>query len=197
MSAALAQEARVDVFSPQGEARGVRQVAVRFSAPMVTLGDPRLPDPVAVRCDGDPERTRGHGRWADQKNWVYDFASDLPAGQRCTFTLVADLKSVAGTAVGGRREWSFHTGGPAVLTSLPRDGDESIDDEQAFVLALDAPLQPARAYAPPPPHRHWAMYATPWCWPSSTPRAYWPAPKARKGCWLRAQKAQDSVWCRG
>ena len=145
VSAALAQEARVDEFSPQGEARAVRQVAVRFSAPMVALGDPRLPDPLSVRCDGDLERTRGRGRWADPKNWVYDFVADLPAGQRCAFTLVADLKSVAGTAVGGRREWSFHTGGPAVMTSLPRDGDESIDDEQAFVLALDAPLLPASA----------------------------------------------------
>ena len=35
------------------------------------------------------------------------------------------------------------------------------------------------------------MYATPWCWPSSTPRAYWPAPKARKGCWLRTVYRED------
>jgi uncharacterized protein YuzE len=36
---------RVELFSPQGTIKGVRQVAVRFSAPMVTFGDPRLPEP--------------------------------------------------------------------------------------------------------------------------------------------------------
>jgi hypothetical protein len=36
---------RVEVFSPQGTVKGVRQVAVRFSVPMVTFGDPRLPKP--------------------------------------------------------------------------------------------------------------------------------------------------------
>ena len=74
---------QVDVFTPQGQAKGVRQAAVRFSEAMVAFGDPRLADPFTVRCEGDPERLKGRGRWADQKNWVYDFAADLPAGQRC------------------------------------------------------------------------------------------------------------------
>src|SRR5258706_4010663 len=134
---------QIDVFTPQGQAKNVRQVAVRFSEPMVAFGDPSLPDPFSVRCDGDPERLKGRGRWADAKNWAYDFDADLPAGQRCQFTLKPDLKSAGGQPLEGRREVSFHTGGPAVMTSLPREGDEAIDEEQVFVLALDAPVDAA------------------------------------------------------
>src|SRR5688572_11090648 len=81
---------QVQVFTPRGEAKGVRQVTVRFSEPMVAFGDPRLTDPFTVQCDGDAERTKGRGRWADSRNWVYDFETDLPAGIRCRFTLNAD-----------------------------------------------------------------------------------------------------------
>jgi len=133
----------VDVFTPQGQAKAVRQVAVRFNEPMIAFGDPRLPDPFNVTCDGDRERLKGRGRWADQKNWIYDFDTDLPAGQRCRFALKPDIKSVTGQAVEGRREFSFNTGGPAVITSLPREGEELIDEEQVFLLAFDAPLDNA------------------------------------------------------
>ena len=59
---------QVETFTPQGQAKGVRQVAVRFSEPMVAFGDPSLQDPFTVKCDGDPERLKGRGRWADQRN---------------------------------------------------------------------------------------------------------------------------------
>jgi uncharacterized protein YfaS (alpha-2-macroglobulin family) len=134
---------QVDVFSPRGEAKGVRQVAARFTEPMVAFGDPRLPDPFTVRCEGDTARLKGRGRWADGRNWTYDFDADLPAGQRCAFTLNPDLKSAAGESVTGRREFAFHTGGPAVINSLPREGEEEIDDGQWFLLAFDAPVDPA------------------------------------------------------
>src|SRR5512147_1679639 len=134
---------QVDAFSPQGQAKGVRQVAVRFTEPMVAFGDPRLSDPFTVHCEGDGARLKGRGRWADARNWAWDFEGDLPAGQRCRFTLVAGLKSAAGEPVGGAREFSFHTGGPAVINSLPREGEEEIDDEQWFLLAFDAPVDAA------------------------------------------------------
>ena len=56
---------QVDMFTPQGQAKGVRQVAVRFTEVMVAFGDPRLADPFTVRCEGDPERLKGRGHWAD------------------------------------------------------------------------------------------------------------------------------------
>ena len=77
----------VDTFTPEGQAKAVRQVAVRFSEPMVAFGDPRLPDPFTVTCEGDASRLKGRGRWADTKNWIYDFENDLPAGQRCKFVV--------------------------------------------------------------------------------------------------------------
>src|SRR5712691_1839537 len=117
---------QVEVFTPQGQAKGVRQVAVRFTEPMVALGDPRLPEPFSVRCEGDAERLKGRGRWADQKNWGYDFEADLPAGQRCRFTVRPDFKSLSGQAIEGQREFNFDTGGPAVLASLPREGNRRV-----------------------------------------------------------------------
>ena len=70
--------ARVEIFSPQGTVKGVRQVSVRFSEQMVPLGDPRVvTDPFEITC---PEK--GTSRWADGKNWVFDFERDFPAGIR-------------------------------------------------------------------------------------------------------------------
>jgi hypothetical protein len=63
---------------------------------------------------------------------------DLPAGQRCRFTLNAGLKTAAGANVDGKREFTFNTGGPAVMTSLPREGAWGIDEEQAL-LSLRLP----------------------------------------------------------
>src|SRR6185436_7481237 len=45
-----AWSATVEVFSPQGTIKDVRQVAVRFSEPMVAFGDPRLPEPFDIDC---------------------------------------------------------------------------------------------------------------------------------------------------
>src|SRR6185437_16633013 len=82
VGSATAGPVRVQSFSPQGYVRHVRQVVVRFSGPMVALGDPRLADPFKVSCPA-----QGKGRWADTRNWVFDFDADLDAGIRCRFTL--------------------------------------------------------------------------------------------------------------
>lgn len=133
---------QVEVFTPQGEAKNVRQASVRFSEPVVAFGDPRVPDPFTVQCDGDPQRSKGRGRWADTRNWTFDFESALPAGLRCRFTLRDDFKA-SGQRLEGQREFAFHTGGPAALASLPRERGGEIDEEQVFVLALDAPVDAA------------------------------------------------------
>src|SRR4030095_1845904 len=139
---ALAQEARapvasVEVFSPQGTARQGRQVTAPFTAPIVTLGDPRLPDPFDIQCPAT-----GQGRWADPRNWVYDFDEDLPAGLQCSFTLRAQLRTAAGGALSGKRTFAFSTGGPAIAASYPRDGWEAIDEQQVFLRRLDAQANP-------------------------------------------------------
>ena len=132
----------VEMFSPEGEVKGVRQVAVRFSEPMVPFGDPRLPDPFDVAA-----AAKGKGRWADERNWIYDFDEDLPAGIACTFTLKPSLAALSGRPVGGTRTFSFNTGGPAILRSIPYEGSHYIDEEQAFLLQLDAAADEASLLA--------------------------------------------------
>ncbi|MGH8574659.1 MAG: Ig-like domain-containing protein, partial [Gammaproteobacteria bacterium] len=132
VSAAFA-EAQVESFSPQGTVKGVRQVAARFSEPMVPFGDPRLSEPFTIDC---PEA--GKGRWVDARNFVYDFERELPAGVRCTFTLEPKLKTLDGKPLSGTQAFSFSTGGPVVRLSAPYDGASNIDEQQIFVLGLDA-----------------------------------------------------------
>ncbi|MBC8006430.1 MAG: alpha-2-macroglobulin [Prolixibacteraceae bacterium] len=131
--AGYATAAQVEMFSPQGEVKGVRQVAVRFSEPMVAFGDPRLPEPFEIDCPAP-----GAARWADQKNWVYDFARDLPAGLRCSFRLKPDLVSLEGNNLEADQDFAFSTGGPAIVQMMPYEGNR-IDEEQIFLLGLDAP----------------------------------------------------------
>jgi hypothetical protein len=132
------ETAAVELFSPEGYVKQVRQVTARFSAPMVALGDPRLDDPFTVNCPAT-----GKGRWADTRNWVYDFDADLQAGVSCRFSLKPGLKSLAGAPVTGRSTFSFDSGGPAILASLPRQGWAALDEDQVFLLLLDAPATQA------------------------------------------------------
>jgi uncharacterized protein YfaS (alpha-2-macroglobulin family) len=125
---------QVEAFTPQGHTRQVRQVSARFSAPMVALGDPRLDDPFVIDCPAT-----GKGRWADGRNWIYDFDQDLPAGLSCRFMLKTGLKSLAGEPAVGDTGFRFDTGGPAIIASLPREGWEELDEDQVFLLKLDAP----------------------------------------------------------
>lgn len=128
----------VDSFSPSGTVKQVRQVQARFSDQMVAFGDLRLGDPFSIDC---PEK--GAGRWIDGNNWSYDFVRDLPAGVACQFTLKPDAKDLAGKPLVGEHHFSFNTGGPAVIESLPRRGSRNIDEQQIFVLGLDAPASDA------------------------------------------------------
>ena len=127
--------AKIEVFSPQEEVKGVRQVSARFSEAMVAFGDPGLAEPFEIDC---PEK--GSARWADQKNWVFDFDRDVPAGVRCSFRVKPDLKSSVGEPV-EPATFSFSTGGPAVIEYLPYRY-ELTDEEQIFILGLDAPARP-------------------------------------------------------
>lgn len=131
---ALAAQAgvRIDRFSPQGYVRAVRQVSVDFSQAMTAFGDVRQPDPFDVDC---PEP--GHGRWADDRTWIYDFDRDLPGGIACRFSVKAGVKDLAGRELRGQRRFAFDTGGPLVLVSQPPLGVE-VKEHQVFVLALDA-----------------------------------------------------------
>ncbi len=130
---AAQQEARVESFSPLGTVKKVRQARALFSEPMVPFGDPQAGvSPFEIDCTA-----KGTPRWADPRNWVFDFDEDLQAGVRCTFRTRQGLKTLSGRDVTGTRTFTFSTGGPAVLSSRPYQGSGHIDDEQIFVLQLD------------------------------------------------------------
>jgi len=124
---------QVNQFTPQGTVKGVRQVSARFSEPMVPLGDPHsFVDPFEIDCLVD-----GVSRWIDSRTWVYDFVRDLPGGLRCGFQLRPGLATQAGKPVTGQTTFAFTTGGPSIQTSIPSK-DSTIDEDQAFILDLDA-----------------------------------------------------------
>src|SRR2546428_2259001 len=130
-----AQEApQIESFLPQGTVKHIRQVQARFSEPMVPFGDPRaVVTPFDVDCS-----EKGTAHWADDKNWIYDFDRDLPAGVRCQFRLKAGIHTLSGKELTGQRTFLFSTGGPAILSSMPYEGDTAVDSEQVFILELDA-----------------------------------------------------------
>ena len=123
----------IELFSPQGLVKAVRQVTARFSEPLVRFGDPRLPDPFDITCS-----EKGKGRWVDGSNWVYDFDRDLPAGLVCKFRLKQEVKTLSGKWIGGAKEFSFSTGGASIVNSVPYESRyANISEDQIFILILD------------------------------------------------------------
>ena len=65
-----------------------------------------------------------------------------PAGRhRLPLYAATGLRSLAGAASPATRPTAFDTGGPAIRASMPNEGDPDIDADQAFILALDAPVE--------------------------------------------------------
>ena len=127
------QQARVVMFSPQGTVKGVRQIRAQFSDPMVAFGNPAAASGVFdIAC---PEK--GAARWTDERNWIYDFDRDLPAGIVCEFKLREGLKTLAGMELVDQKRFAFSTGGPAIISSDPQEGMQ-IAEDQFFLLELDA-----------------------------------------------------------
>lgn len=125
--AVLAQAGSISQFSPQGTVGKVRQARATFSEPAVKAGDPRAPAPFDVQCS-----QAGSGRWADERNWVYDFESDLPAGVNCRFLLKKDFRLLSGAPVQGAGSFQFNTGGPVVQRIAPQEW-MPVEEEQVFL----------------------------------------------------------------
>lgn len=135
LAAGAAQALSVTSLSPQGEVARVRQVVAQFDAAAVRFGDPKAPAPFTVACS-DADAAKGTGRWTGEREWVYDFAQDLPPGVRCTVRVKSDFKSGSGAQLTGASSYQFHTGGPFVQNIRPGTWQE-IDEEQFFVLQFN------------------------------------------------------------
>ena len=74
----------------------IERFTMRFSEPMVPLGDPRATSPIDMKCG-----VGGSGRWVDPQTFVHEFTKPLPGGITCDATLRAKLASVRGVAAAG------------------------------------------------------------------------------------------------
>ncbi|MBK6742938.1 MAG: alpha-2-macroglobulin [Hydrogenophilales bacterium] len=132
----IAQAAGLEIMSPTGPQREVRQVQARFTAAMAPLGRADSAAPFSAECSHP-----GKGYWADERTWVYDLPAGLRGGDRCRFLPLAGLKTLAGEVVATNPEYRFNIVGPVVERSLPAFGSQHIDEDQAFVLLLNAPAK--------------------------------------------------------
>jgi uncharacterized protein YfaS (alpha-2-macroglobulin family) len=130
-----AQALQITSFSPQGEVARIQQIAVQFNSPAVRFGDAQAAAPLSLQCS-DAQASQGNGRWNNDHEWVFNFASALPPGVRCTAQVKPDFKSASGAALKGGVSYNFNSGGPFVEEVYP-DSWEEIDEEQFFVLQLN------------------------------------------------------------
>ena len=76
-TAGVATAAQITSLSPQGEVARVRQVVAKFDAPAIHFGSQNQPAPLRLNCN-DTEAAAGHGRWVNERSWVFDFSQLLP-----------------------------------------------------------------------------------------------------------------------
>lgn len=117
--------------SPQGEARDVRQVAVRFDADMVPLGQADGAEPAAVQCS--PRTPEGRARWIGPRAWAFEFAADVRGGTRCNLVFKPGLRTLAGEAVTTPPAASFVAGPYGFFASHPAEGAEVAPDQVFFL----------------------------------------------------------------
>jgi len=137
---ALADNSPTVVMATPGVGDGaIERFTMRFSQPMVPLGDPRAAAPFAVEC-----AVAGEGRWVDPQTYVYEFKNGLPGGTQCSFKLRDGLKSVAGYAYSGQQEFKVDAGGPVARAVLAgNSSDDGIEEDQVFLVAANLPADPA------------------------------------------------------
>lgn len=113
----------------------IERFTLRFSEPMVPLGDPRAAAPAKHDCP-----VKADGRWVDPETYVFGFASPLPGGISCRVTLRDDLTSAKGVAIGGTKSFPIDTGGPSARAVLA--GGDEIEEGQVFLVATNSAADP-------------------------------------------------------
>ena len=131
----------VELFSPLESVERIEQIKLRFNTPMVAFGDPRLAAPVTGNCSAGAT-----SRWVDARTFAVDLPAPLVGGKRCRYALVPGLKDAGGSPVAARR-FDFDTGGPNVRAVVPETGGGPVEEDQIFLLALNAAPTPASVAA--------------------------------------------------
>ncbi|MGD9810653.1 MAG: alpha-2-macroglobulin [Sphingobium sp.] len=114
-------------------ARGaIERFTLRFSEPMVPLGDPRATPAATSDCP-----VPAKGRWVDQQTFVLDFERALPGGIECTVNLRDGITTLRGGRLTGTTRFPIDTGGPSVRAVLAPGYDGDIDEDQVFLVATN------------------------------------------------------------
>jgi uncharacterized protein YfaS (alpha-2-macroglobulin family) len=123
--------------SAGGTGGAIERFTLRFSEPMVPLGDPRA-TPAATSDCPVPET----GRWVDQQTFVIDYERPLPGGITCKVSLRDDIATLRGAHLGGTKSFPIDTGGPSVRAVFAPGLDDAIDEDQVFLVATNVPADP-------------------------------------------------------
>ena len=129
---------QVTMATPGVADGAVERFTVRFSEPMVPLGDPRAAGPFTVTCP-----VGGSGRWIDQTTYVHEFDRPLPGGVSCNFALRDGLRSLRGAHLTGQQNLTVDTGGPTARAVLPSRYGGQVSEDQVFLVAAN--VAPDRA----------------------------------------------------
>jgi uncharacterized protein YfaS (alpha-2-macroglobulin family) len=132
-----AQALKIIGLSPQGEVSRVRQIIVKFDEVAVNFGDPKAQPPLTLSCS-DAQAAKGSGRWTSEREWVFDFESDLPPGVNCVLQPAPGFQPPKSQPITGSASYRFNTGGPFVQSLRPGTY-QPIDEEQYFTLQLNGP----------------------------------------------------------
>jgi uncharacterized protein YfaS (alpha-2-macroglobulin family) len=123
------------------DGRSIARFTLRFSEPMVPLGR-QSEAPLAMTCP-----VNGKGRWVDPTTYVWEYEKALPGSTTCQADLKPALKTLNGGLIRGTRTFTIDSGGPFAVTVLPRDGNEDIEEDQAFLVAANGPVDRTSAAA--------------------------------------------------
>ena len=94
---------------------------------------------MTVACQGGPGGApAGTGRWASDRTWLYDFKDALTSRHALHAQAARRLEARQRNVGRPQRVHFFATGGPAVVSSQPYDGN-TIDEDQHFLLRLSGP----------------------------------------------------------
>jgi uncharacterized protein YfaS (alpha-2-macroglobulin family) len=139
-ASAVAPPAVIDAV-PGTDGRAIARFTLRFSDPMAPLGKDASA-PIEMACE-----VAGGGRWTDPRTYVWEFEKPLPGSTTCKAELKPGLKTLAGRQLAGTRSFTIDSGGPFALAVLPSDGSEEIEEDQAFFVAANGPVDRASVAA--------------------------------------------------
>jgi uncharacterized protein YfaS (alpha-2-macroglobulin family) len=118
----------------------IARFTLRFSEPMAPLG--RGSPPLTMTC-----AVGGAGRWVDPATYVWEFERPLPGGLTCHAELRDGLKTLAGHDVTGTQRFPIDSGGPFARAVLPGSGYGEIEEDQAFFVIANGPVDRASVAA--------------------------------------------------